>query len=50
MFNVTHVTKCNENVVFIIHFDDFITKEKHVVVSYNKIMNFFINFRFDIFR
>ena len=50
MFDVTHATKRIENVVFMIHFDDLITKEKYVVVDHNEILKLFIDFRFDFFR
>ena len=50
MFDVIHATKCIENVVFIIYFDDFITKKKHVVVNDNEILKLFIDFRFNFFR
>ena len=50
MFDVIHTTKRIENVVFVIHFDDLITKEKHVVVNDNEILKLFIDFRSNSFR
>ena len=50
MFDVVHATKRIENVVFVIYFDDFITKEKHVVVNHNEILKTFIDFRSNFFR
>ena len=45
MFNFIHNAKNIENAIFFVNNNNFVTK-KNVVVNYNKLLKFFINFRF----
>ena len=48
MFDFIYNAKDVENIMFLVNNNNFITKKKNVIVNHNKLLKFFVDFRFSL--